>query len=219
MNQIFSMVGLNSVGLALATWGVTMLIGTHHPFLPVVEVILTSTGLGLILSGTGWLTILMLVGGSRQRRETDFESAPARATTPTTSAPRRDKLAAAMEDLQRSALSLIERRRELHHLNVHQWHRPHSEETSVEIEANKQYRQAKSNLELHRLSLPTKFWGPVDSFAESIEGRLSQEAFSPPNDKQVHEDFNQSWHAAIQEINDINFSLPPVEPVGATSVV
>ena len=100
MNQIFSMVGLNSVGLALATWGVTMLIGTHHPFLPVVEVILTSTGLGLILSGTGWLTILMLVGGSRQRQETDVESAPARATTPTTSAPRCDKLAAAMEDLR-----------------------------------------------------------------------------------------------------------------------
>ena len=219
MNQIFSVVGLNSVGLALATWGVTMLIGTHHPFLPVVEVILASVGLGMIGIGTGWLTILMFVGSNRQERETDVEGNPTRATTPTTPVPRRDKLVAAMEDLQRSALSLIERRRELHHLNVHQWHRPHSEETSMEIEANKKYRQAKSNLELYRLSLPTKFWGPVDSFAESIEARLSKEAYSPPKDQQVHEDFNQRWHAAMQELNDITFSLPPAEPVSATSVV
>ena len=219
MNQIFSVVGLNSVGLALATWGVTMLIGTHHPFLPIVEVILTSVGLGMIAIGTGWLTFLMFVGASRQAQETDLEGVPTRTTTPTTPVPRRDKLAAAMEDLQRSALSLIERRRELHHLNVHQWHHAHPEETSMEIEANKQYRKAKSNLEFYRQSLPTKFWGPVDSFAGSIEERLSREAYSPPKDKQVHEDFNQSWHAAMQELNDITFSLPPTEPVSATSVV
>ena len=122
-----------------------------------------------------------------------------------------------MEDLQRSALSLIERRRELHHMNVHQWHRPHPEETSIEIEANKQYRLAKSNLELYRLSLPTQFWGPVDSFAGSIEERMSQEAYSPPNDQRVHEAFNQRWHDAMQEINSITFSLTPTEPVSASS--
>ena len=218
MNQIFSVVGLNSIGLALATWGVTMLTGTHHPFLPVVEVILTSVGLGMIAGGTGWLTFLMFVGSSRQQQETDVESVPTRATTPTTPVPRRDKLVVAMEDLQRSALGLIERRRELHHLNVHQWHHPHPEETSKEIEANKQYRRAKSNLDLYRLSLPTKFWGPVDSFAASIEERLSQETYAPPNDQQVHEDFNQSWHEAMQEINDITFSPPPAKPVTATPV-
>ena len=217
MNQIFSVVGLNSIGLALATWSVTMLIGTHHPFLPVVEVILASVGLGMIATGTGWLTILMFIGSSRQQRESIAEVVPTRATTPTTPVPRRDQLGTAMEDLRRSALSLIERRRELHHLNVHQWHRPHPDETSIEIEANKQYRLAKSNLELYRLSLPTQFWGPVDSFAGSIEERMSQEVYSPPNDQRVHEAFNQRWHDAMQEINDITFSLPPTEPVSASS--
>ena len=146
MNQILSVVGLNSIGLALATWGVTMLSGTHHPFLPTVEVILTSLGLGMIASGTGWLTFLMFVGSSRQKREPIGESIPTRSTTPSTPVPRRDKLVTAMEDLQKSALRLIERRRELHHLNVHQWHHAHAEETSMEIEANKEYRQARSHV-------------------------------------------------------------------------
>ncbi len=194
-----------------------MLIGTHHPFLPVVEVILASVGLGMIATGTGWLTILMFIGSGRQRQESIAEVVPTRATTPTTPLPRRDQLATAMEDLQRSALSLIERRRELHHMNVHQWHRPHPEETSIEIEANKQYRLAKSNLELYRLSLPTQFWGPVDSFAGSIEERMSQEVYTPPNDQRVHEAFSQRWHDAMQEINSITFSLPPTEPVSTSS--
>ena len=88
----------------------------------------------------------------------------------------------------------------------------------MEIEALKGYRQAKSNLELYRLSLPNQFWGPVASFCDVVDESVSREAYSSPNDKTIRETLNRQWHAVMREINDISFGMPPSEPVSPASV-
>lgn len=195
-----------------------MLLGTHNPFLPIVEAVVTVIGLVLIAVGTGWMTFLVLIGSTREQPTFERDSIPARPTTATSPVPRRDRLLKAMEELQDSALDLIERRRELHHMNMRQWHNEHREETDGEIEATKRYRLAKTNLELYRRSLPTEFWSPVDSFGEAIEESISREAYSTPNDKAVYEALNRNWHKATQGINDISFGMPTDDPVSRASV-
>ncbi|MDA0733276.1 MAG: hypothetical protein O2909_04520 [Chloroflexi bacterium] len=218
MIQLRLVVALNTVGLALAIWGVTMLLGTHNPFLPIVEAIVTVIGLVVASIGTGWMTVLLLIGNTREQRTSATDSIPVRPATAASPVPRRDRLLKAMEELQDSALDLIERRRELHHMNLRQWHNEHRDETAGEIEATKRYRLAKTNLEMYRPSLPAEFWSPVDSFAQAIEESISREAYSTPNDKGVYEALNRNWHRALQGINDISFGVPASEPVGRASV-
>ena len=186
-----------------------MLLGMHSPFGPVAVATLTSGGLGLLLLSTVLLIALVLPVFNRYNRAGQFSEESANASP--TALRHRDQLTAAMEDLHNTALELIERRREIHHLNVHQWHYAHRDETSQEIAATKRYRQAKSALELHRLSLPTQFWMPVDNFCGAIELSLSREIYSPPNDKQVYETFNRLWHSTMRQINDLVAGTPTLE--------
>jgi len=219
MIQLRLVVALNALGLGLATWGVTMLLGTHNPFLPIVEAFVTVSGLGVVAGGTGWIAVLLLLEGPRGRRTSEVDRVAVRSAAAINLDPYRDRLSIAMKELQDSALDLIERRRELHHLNLHQWHNEHRDETAGEIEATKRYRLAKTDLELYRLSLPTKFWSPVDSFAEAAEQSISREVYTTPNDKGVYESLNRNWHNAMQEINDVSSGLPRTEGLPITEGV
>lgn len=212
MAQITMFAIFNVAGLALATWGVLVLAGTHSPFGTVAAITMTSGGLGLVM-----LSTVLLVASVAAALNWRFRSnkAPLNNDEPPfpTHLPQRDQLVAVMENVHYTALELIERRREIHHLNTHQWHYAHREETSREIATAKQYRQAKSALELHRLSLPTQFWAPVDNYCDAIEQTMAQEVYSPPNDRQVGETFNRLWHAALREINDLAFATPEPQEV------
>jgi hypothetical protein len=207
MTQITLFAVFNVAGLALAAWGVTMLLGTHSPFGPVAAITLTSAGLGLVMLSTVLLVASVLAAINWRSRTGKSPESEAEPPFPT-NLPHRDQLLAAMESVYHAALDLIERRREIHHLNIHQWHYAHREETAREIAAGKRYRQAKNSLELHRLSLPTQFWTPVDSFCNAIELCMSKEVYSPPNDQQVKETFNRLWHATLRQINDLAFGVP-----------
>jgi hypothetical protein len=219
MIQLTLVVALNVLGLSVAIWGVSMLLGTHHPFPPVVEAVITLIGLVAVAAGTGWMAVLVIIGSTRSQRTADIPVRPA-AVKP---APHRDRLLKAMEELHDSALDLIERRRELHQMNLRQWHSEHREETAGEIEATKRYRLAKTNLELYRQTLPAHFRLPVDRFVEAVAGSISREAYSTPNDRGVYELLKHNWRQATQGISDISFGPPTAgppaaEPVGQASV-
>lgn len=238
MIQLTLVVALNALGLGLAMWGVTMLLGTHNPFLPIIEVTITIFGLFVAAAGTGWMAVLLIIGSTRGLRTAETYEFPGRpvAASPI---PHRDRLLMAMQELNDSALDLIERRRELHQMNLRQWHNEHREETAGEIEATKRYRLARTNLELYRHILPAQFWPPVDIFIEAIELSITREAYSTPNDKGVYELLKRNWHQATQGIRDISLGQPtpglstPVlstpgpispghltaEPVGRASVI
>jgi len=218
MIQLTLVVALNAFGLVLASWGVTMLLGTHHPFSPVLETIVTVIGLVLAAAGTVWMAVLLLIGVTRGQRTAKTYDIPVRPVAATNPVPHRDRLLNAMEELHDSALDLIERRRELHQMNLRQWHNEHREETAGEIEATKRYRLARANLELCRKVLPDHFRTPVDRFVEAIEGSISREAFSTPKDRGVYDSLKRNWHQAMQGINDISFGLPITEPVSRASV-
>jgi hypothetical protein len=172
----------------------------------------------MVSGGTGWIAVLLLIEGTRGRRTSEADRIPVRSAAAINLDLHRDRLSIVMKELQHSALDLIERRRELHHLNLHQWHNEHRDETAGEIEATKRYRQAKTDLEIYRLLLPTKFWSSVDSFAEAVEQSISLEVYSEPNDKGVYESLTRNWHNAMQEINDVSLGLPITEGVGRVSV-
>ena len=208
MIQLTLVVALNAIGLVLATWGVTMLLGTHNPFLPMVEAIITVIGLTVATAGTGWMAALLIIGSTRRLRSAGTNNIAARPTPATRPVPHRDRLLKAMEELHNSALDLIERRRELHQMNLRQWHNEHREETAGEIEATKRYRLARTNLEPYRQVLPAHYRSPVDRFAEAIEASIPREAYSTPNDKGVYESLNRNWHQAMQGINDISTGMP-----------
>jgi hypothetical protein len=201
MSQITLAAALNFLGLAMAAWGVSMLLGVPSTFEPLAITALTTGGLGLILVSTLLLVGLVLSSSSRDNRSREPDGIQGGAAKPV---PLRhqDQLVNAMEELRDSALDLIERRREIHHLNIHRWHYAHRDETSQEIAAHKRYRQAKSALELHRLSLPTEFWVPVDNFCDAIDLSLSRDVYSPPKDRQVYDNFVRLWHSTMRQINE-----------------
>jgi hypothetical protein len=207
MIQLTLVVALNALGLMLATWGVTMVLGTHHPFLPIVEAIITVFGLVVAAAGTGWMAVLLIIGGTRGQRTAPINHFPDR-TARASPIPHGDRLLMAMEELHDSALDLIERRRELHQMNLRQWHNEHREETAGEIEATKRYRLARTNLELYRRIVPAHIWSPVDGFVETIEASIIQEAYSIPNDKAVYESLKRNWRQAIQGIKDVSLGQP-----------
>ena len=212
MIRIASVIGLNVLGMAVATWGLTMLLGTHTPFVPVAVTAITSSGLGLIAVSTALLVESVLVGGNRPGSSRQIEELPPETPAPTP-VHNRSRLAESMEDLHRATLDLVERKREVYYLNLHQWHHDHREETSAEIDANKRYRHAKNALELERLSLPTQFWMPVDGFCEALEDTLAREVYSPPKDKRVYESMNRLWHSTLRELNDVAMQIPSAREV------
>lgn len=203
MIQLTLVVALNALGLGLAAWGVTMLLGTHNPFLPMVEAVITIMGLVAAAAGTGWMAILLIIGSTRGLRNAEPRDFPVR-PAPASPIPHRDRLLMAMKELHDSALDLIERRRELHQMNLRQWHDEHRAETAGEIEATRRYRLARTDLELFQNILPTQYWSPVSRFVDVIEGSISREAYSTPNDKGVYELLKSNWRQATQGINDIS---------------
>src|SRR5688572_13815710 len=108
----------NLIGLAMAGWGVSMLLGAYPRFQPVVAASITSGGLGVIALSTVWM-IVLLIWGVAQRKLTSKGPELVEAAT-VHPLPNRERLIKAMEGLQDEALDLIERRREIHHLNIHQ---------------------------------------------------------------------------------------------------
>jgi len=210
MFQITLAAALNFLGLAMAALGVSMLLGTPSRFEPVATTVLTTGGLGLILVSTLLLVGLMLSASNQEERSREPDAKQGATVTPV---PLRhqDQLVNVMQELRDSALDLIERRREIHHLNIHRWHYAHRDETSQEIAAHKRYRQAKSALELHRLSLPTEFWVPVDNFCDVIDLSLSRDVYSPPKDRQIYDNFIRIWQSTMRQINEIVSGSPASE--------
>jgi hypothetical protein len=174
---------------------------------------MTSGGLGVIALSTVWMVALLLVGAVQRK----FASAGPELVqaAPHHPLPNRERLVRAMEDLQEEALDLIERRREIHHLNMHQWHYAHREETASEIEANKRYRQAKNFLELERLATPTQFWVPLDNFCGVVEQCLTREVYAPPppTDHGVYQTIQRLRQLTLQQIDTIANNAP--EPVAS----
>jgi hypothetical protein len=210
MAQITFVIALNVVGLTIAAWGVSMFVGTSSSLGPVEVTVLTSGGLALVALGTLFLAWSVFFADNYTKRVREVDEVGTSRVSPVPLRGR-EQLLQAMEELQEAALKLIERRREIHHLNVHQWHYAHRDETSQEIAAAKRYRQAKSGLELHRLSLPTQFWMTVDTFCDVIDQSISHEIYSPPNDKRVYEVLNRHWQATVRQINDIALGTPALE--------
>lgn len=197
---------LNLVGLAMTGWGVSMLLGAYPRFQPVVVVTITSGGLGMIALSTVWL-IALWIWGAVQRKLARNSPGLVEAST-THPLPNWEQLTRVMEDLQEEALDLIERRREIHHLNIHQWHYAHREETASEIEANKRYRQAKNSLELERLATPTQFWVPLDNFCGVVEQSLTREVYAPPTDQGVYHTFERLRQLTLQQLDAIASGAP-----------
>jgi hypothetical protein len=146
--------------------------------------------------------IVLLIWGVAQRKLTSKGPELVEAAT-VHPLPNRERLIKAMEGLQDEALDLIERRREIHHLNIHQWHYAHREETASEIEANKRYRYAKNTLELERLSTPTQFWVPLDNFCGVVEQSLAREVYAPPTDQGVYQTMERLRQLTLQQIDAI----------------
>jgi hypothetical protein len=195
----------NLIGLAMAGWGVSMLLGVYPRFQPVMVATITSSGLGVIALSTVWLIALWLFGVVQRKLARNTPELVEAATNHPL--PNREQLIRAMENLQEEALDLIERRREIHHLNIHQWHYAHREETASEIEANKRYRQAKNALELERLATPTQFWVPLDNFCGAVEQSLAREVYAPPTDQGVYHTIARLRQLTLQQIDAIATSV------------
>jgi hypothetical protein len=191
----------NLVGLVMVGWGAAMLLGVYPLFQPVVVAAITYSGLGMITLSTVWLIALLLLDTVQRKFARKVpELAEAATSHPL---PNWKQLMRAMDDLQEEALDLIERRREIHHLNIHQWHYAHREETASEIEANKRYRQAKNALELERLATPTQFWVPLDNFCSAVEHSLAREVYAPPTDQGVYQTFERLRQLTLQQMDTI----------------
>jgi hypothetical protein len=205
MNNNSSVVILNCIGLAVAVWGVTMLMDTHPLFIPSAVNSITLAGLGLILIATTLqakhtfpefsLTALPLMALSyipkvrlaRKNKAHSFELD----SEPEDTKPEYYHLWDALDELSSSASELIEKKREVYHLNVHQWHNEHKEETQSEIFAAKRYRSAKSTVLQEKSLAPSQFSIPIDSFCEALEDCLSQDIYSSPGDPHVKHKINE----------------------------
>ena len=214
MNNNSSVVILNSIGLAVSAWGVTMLMDRHPLFIPSAVNSITLVGLGLILIATTLqakhtfpqfsLTALPLMALSyipkirlaRKNKSYSFELD----SEPEDSKPAYDHLWNALDELSISASELIEKKREVYHLNVHQWHNDHKEETQSEIFAAKRYRSAKSTVLQEKSLAPSQFSIPSDSFCEALEDCLSEDVYSSPGDPHVKEKINELLGSANHQI-------------------
>jgi len=215
MNNNSSVVILNSIGLAVAVWGVTMLMDSHPLFIPSAVNSITLAGLGLILIATTLqakhtfpefsLTALPLMALSyipkvrlapRKNKTDGFELD----SEPEDPKPEYDHLWDALDELSSSASELIEKKRQVYHLNVHQWHNDHKEETQSEIFAAKRYRSAKSTVLQEKSLAPSQFSIPIDSFCEALEDCLSEDIYSAPGDPHAKDKINELLGSANHQI-------------------
>ena len=214
MNNNSSVVILNCIGLAVAVWGVTMLMDNHPLFIPSAVNSITLAGLSLILIATTLqakhtfpefsltalplmaLTYIPKVRLPRKNKASIHELN----SEPEDSKPEYYHLWDALDELSSAAGELIEKKRELYHLNVHQWHSDHKEETQSEIFANKRYRRAKSTVFQEKSLAPSQFSIPIDSFCEALEDCLSEDIYSSPGDPHVKDKINELLGSANNQI-------------------
>ena len=179
---------LGAVGLAISSWGLAMALGPYPRLQPMTVAGVLAGGLALIALTLLWLTALLVTDKSRRRIPIDLQQV---ADTGAVNLPNREPLLRAINNLQNDALSLIERRREIHHLNTQQWAYVHDRETTAEIEATKQYRSARRGLEIELQNTPPSFWGAVEWFSRTVERSLATEIYSLPGDPAIHESIQQ----------------------------
>jgi hypothetical protein len=203
-NNSASVVILNTIGLVVAVWGVIMLMDNHPIFIPTVVNSITLTGLGFILVATVLhakhtfpqfslvslpliaLTYIPKVKLSRKNKH----SSHGVYLEPEDSKSEYSNLWDALDELSSSARELIEKKRELYYLNVHQWHNEHKEETQSEIFAAKRYRSAKSTILQEKSLAPSQFLIPINSFCDALEDCLSEDIYSSPGDRHVKDKIN-----------------------------
>tara|TARA_B100000029_G_scaffold250199_2_gene247143 strand:- start:8388 stop:9083 length:696 start_codon:yes stop_codon:yes gene_type:complete len=215
MNNNAITVILNIVGLAITLWGVTMLMDNHPIFIPAAVNAITYGGLIVLLVSTillarhtfpeisliavpliaiSYLPRIHLF--SRNNNNSQHEDQPEKIEPEN----KYGNLISAMSDLRYSATELAEKRRELYHLNVKQWHYDHKEETQYEIAAAKKYRSAKSNLFQHRELSPNQFTVPIDSFCSGIEQCLNDETYTDPEESHLTEKMADIWDSANHQL-------------------
>jgi hypothetical protein len=201
MKQLMPAVALNISGLAVAAWGVLMLVGIYAPIRSLSDGAIAAIGLSVLGLSTLWLVLMALRNWSKPVKP---EVAVPVANPNAVPLPNSARLFLAIKGITEEATELIEKRRHLHYLNMQQWHRDHREETAAEIAATKRYRDARNHLDLERLAAPTPFWTPVDNFCALLERSLNDEIYSPPGDRVVHEAIGRYSQFTIQQIKDIS---------------
>jgi hypothetical protein len=203
MKQLLAALGLNILGLAVTAWGVGMLVNFYPPLIGVAEGALVAVGLAVSGITVLWLLALSVERLLRERSDSKPvelpEESPAAILLPNSA-----QLFLAIKGLTNDTIGLIEKRREIHYLNMQQWHRDHRAETAAEIEATKRFRGSKNSLDLERLAAPTPFWPTVDNFRALVDRSLSDEVYSAPGDRIVHDAINRYSKHTIQQLQDIS---------------
>jgi len=215
MNNNALTVILNMVGLAITLWGITMLMDNHPIFIPVAVNAITYGGLIVLLISTIILArhtfpeisliALPLIAISYIPRISSFSRSSNKIseehqTEEIEPEYKYSNLINAMAEVRHAATELAEKKREVYHLNVKQWHYEHKEETQTEISAAKKYRTAKSNLFQHQVSSPNQFTVPIDSFCSGIQQCLDDETYTNPQDSHLAEKMDDIWDSANQQI-------------------
>ncbi len=212
MKQIWPVAVLNAAGLGAASWGITMLMGIYPLFIPPVENAIAFGGIALSALSTMGLIFQSTLSGKH-----GLKHQPSISSEPSTAFPisNQTQLLMAVQNLTEETQNLIEKRREIYYLNTQRWHQPHKEETVAEIEATKRYRGAKNSLDLERLASPTQFWSPVDNFCAVIEKGVTDEVYSAPGDRVVHEAISEFSQRRLQQ--DTLRAIPILDPSGRTN--
>ena len=205
MKQLIPAVTLNLSGLAIAVWGVMMLVGIYAPIRSMADGTVAAIGLGVLAVSTVWLVLATL--RSLPKRTLPEPELPVENPN-AVPLPNGNRLFIAIKELTEEAGELIEKRRHLHYLDMQQWHREHRDETNAEIEATKRYRDSRNSLDLERLAAPTQFWSPVDNFCALVERSVNDEVYSPPGDRVVHDALSRYSQYTIQQIKDISAGSP-----------
>ncbi|MFQ6026010.1 MAG: hypothetical protein ACE5Q6_00690 [Dehalococcoidia bacterium] len=202
MKQLLPALALNILGLAVTGWGVAMLVGIYAPIRSLSDGTIAAAGLAVLGLSTLWLLLLLAISWKGRPKPEEI-GLPAE-DPPAIPLPNSNQLFMAIRGLTEDATELIEKRREIHYLNMQQWHREHREETAAEIEATKRYRDSKNTLDLERLAAPTQFWTAVDNLCALVDRSLNDEVYSAPGDRVVHDAISRYSQYTIQQLQDIS---------------
>jgi len=203
MKQLLPALGLNILGLAVTAWSVGMLVNFYPPLIGVAEGAVAAVGLAVLSLSTLWLLALPVMHLVQERSNSKLPEMPEESPNAIPLA-NSAQLFMAIKGLTDDTIGLIEKRREVHYLNMQQWHRDHREETAAEIEATKRFRGSKNSLDLERLAAPTPFWPTLDNFRALVDRSLSDEVYSAPGDRIVHDAINRYSKHTIQQLQDIS---------------
>ena len=198
MRRLAPIVILNLTGLVLFGWGLAMAIGLYPIFQPSTVAAILLFGLLLIAGSTAWVAVLML--RSNKSKVVGVGTDRSNMTPAPNVLPNREQLLRAIDHLHELALIVIELRREIYRLNTQESYYVHRQETAAELEATKQYREAKTILERELAAVPEQVWLPIDNFCVAIEQSLTQAAYSLPGDWGVHASLSHHRELTIQQI-------------------